>query len=36
MCDYAAYADDPTLPDREWIVHWLRERGQKVNPQPPR
>ena len=33
---YAAYADDPTLPDREWIVNWLRERGQEVNPQTPR
>lgn|GEM_PF-2380666 len=34
--EWSAYADDPTLPDRAWIVNWLRERGQVVEPQPPR
>ncbi len=27
--------DDPTLPDRAWIVEWLRERGYEVTPTVP-
>ncbi len=27
--------DDPTLPDRAWIVEWLRERGHEVSPAVP-
>jgi len=31
----ATYADDDTLDDRDWVIAWMRERGETIDPRAP-